>query len=117
LKRKCIAVLDQVFPEYSNLFTDTFGISSKTILKEYSTPEELASIHTTKLTNLLKKASKGRFGKEKALEVKAVAKQSIGITFATDAFAFQMKQILEQLEFIEEQVKLLDQQIEEYMEN
>lgn len=56
-KRKCIAVLDQVFPEYSNLFTDAFGISSKTILKEYSTPEELASIHTTKLTNLLKVVS------------------------------------------------------------
>ena len=116
LKRRCIAILDQVFPEYSQLFTDTFGISSKTLLKEYSTPEELASIHTIKLTNLLKKASKGRFGKEKALEVKAVAKKSIGISFATDAFAFQMKQILEQLEFIEEQIRLLDQQIEEYMQ-
>jgi len=115
LKRKCIAILDQIFPEYSQLFTDTFGISSKTLLKEYSTPEELASIHTIKLTNLLKKASKGRFGKEKALEVKAVAKKSIGISFATDAFAFQMKQILEQLEFIEKQIRLLDQQIEDYM--
>jgi len=116
LKRKCIAILDQVFPEYSQLFTHTFGISSKTLLKEYSTPEELASIHTTKLTNLLKKASKGHFGKEKALEIKAVAKKSIGISFATDAFAFQMKQILEQLEFIEVQIRLLDQQIEDYMQ-
>ena len=89
LKRRCIAILDQVFPEYSQLFTNTFGISSKVLLKEYSTPEELASIHTIKLTNLLKKASKGHFGKEKALEVKAVAKKSIGISFATDAFAFR----------------------------
>ena len=27
-KRKCIALLDQVFPEYSKLFSDTFGVTS-----------------------------------------------------------------------------------------
>ena len=116
LKRKVIAVLDQIFPEYEKLFSDIFGMSSRELLKTYTTPEEIASIHTTKLTNLLARASKGRFGKGKALEIKAVAKHSLGITIGVDAFAFQLRQIIEQIEFVEAQIAKLDREIEEYME-
>ena len=34
-KRKIISILDQVFPEYSNLFSDTFGVTSKELLSKY----------------------------------------------------------------------------------
>lgn len=115
LKRKVIALLDQVFPEYENLFTDVFGMSSKELLKHYTTPEEIASIHTRKLTNLLTAYSKGHFGKEKAMEIKAVAKGSLGIRIATDAFAFQIRQMLEQLEFVEAQIEGIDAEIKTYM--
>ena len=64
----------------------------------------------------LEKASKGRFGKEKALEIKAVANHSLGIQLAIDAFSFQLRQLIEQIEFVEQQIALLDQQIENYME-
>ena len=115
LKRKVIALLDQVFPEYADLFSDVFGMTSKELLLQYTTPEEIASLSARKLTTLINKSSKGRFGKEKALEVKAVAQGSIGIRIATDAFAFQIRQMVEQLEFVEGQITLLDQQIEAYM--
>ena len=111
LKRKAIALLDQVFPEYESLFSDTFGISSREVLSNFTTPEELSRINTRKLSNLLAKSSKGRFGVEKALELKAVASKSLGIKIATDAFAFQLRQLIDQLEFIEEQVEMLDAQI------
>ncbi|MDD2329101.1 MAG: IS110 family transposase [bacterium] len=117
LKRKVIALLDQVFPEYDTLFSDVFGLSSKKLLKNYTTPEEIASIHTRKLANILNKASKGRFGKEKALEIKAVAGQSIGITVAIDAFAFQIRQLIEQIEFVELQIESLDREIASYMDS
>ena len=44
LKRKVIALLDQVFPEYENLFTNTFGKTSLQLLSEYTTPEELLAV-------------------------------------------------------------------------
>lgn len=116
LKRKVIALLDQIFPEYEKLFSDVFGMSSKELLKAYTTPEEIAGIHTRTLATLLERASRGRFGKEKALEIKAVARQSLGITIGVDAFAFQLRQIIEQIEFIEMQVEGLDREIEAYME-
>lgn len=115
LKRKIIALLDQVFPEYSNLFSNIFGMTSKELLLQYTTPEEIASLSAQKLTLLLNKSSKGRFGQEKAMEIRAVAQGSMGIRIATDAFAFQIRQMVEQLEFIEQQTALLDQQIESYM--
>lgn len=115
LKRKVISLLDQVFPEYADLFTDIFGMSSKQLLLEHTTPEEIASLHTRKLTTMLNKSSHGHFGKEKALELKSVAKESLGIRIATDAFAFQIRQMLEQLEFVEDQIKLIDEEIEAYM--
>lgn len=115
LKRKSIALLDQIFPEYAKLFSDTFGVASREVLLNYSTPEELSQINTRKLTNLLDKASHGRFGKDKALQIKDVAAHSLGITIATDAFAFQLKQLLEQISFIEDQVEQLDLEIAAYM--
>ena len=115
LKRKAIAVLDQIFPEYETLFSDTFGVSSREVLISYTTPEDLEKISTRKLTNLLAKASKGHFGKEKALQLKETAANSFGITIAVDAFAFQLRQILEQISFIEKQVADLDRKITAYM--
>ena len=34
-KRRVIALLDQVFPEYDKLFSDTFGSTSKELLLKY----------------------------------------------------------------------------------
>src|SRR5690606_21038652 len=81
----------------------------------YTTPEDLEGISTRKLTNLLSKASKGRLGREKAMQVKQAATNSFGITIAVDAFAFQLRQILEQVSFIETQVADLDKEITRYM--
>ena len=72
----------------------------------------LSLIHSfRKLTTLLEKASHGRFGKEKAEQLKAAAASSFGVNFAKDAFAFQIRQLIEQLEFLERQVAELEEQI------
>ena len=54
LKCKIITVLDQVFPEYEKLFSDTWGTSSKKLLEEYQTPEDLLSIDIAELASILK---------------------------------------------------------------
>lgn len=110
-KRRVIALLDQVFPEYSSLFSDTFGVTSKEVLSHYPTPEDMLTVSTKKLTNLLEKASRGHFGKEKAEQLKSVAANSFGVSFAKDAFSFQIKQLIEQLEFLEKQIEELEEQI------
>ena len=71
----------------------------------------MLSVSTTKLTNFISKCSNGRFGREKALQIKDAAANSFGVKFATDAFAFQIRQMLEQINFIETQLNELEIQI------
>lgn len=110
-KRRVIALLDQVFPEYDSFFSDTFGVTSKEVLTNYPTPEDMLAVSTRKLTTLLEKASRGRFGAEKAKQLKETAANSFGVSFAKDAFAFQIRQLIEQLEFLEHQIEELEEQI------
>ncbi|MEA5060018.1 MAG: IS110 family transposase [Candidatus Pelethousia sp.] len=110
-KRRIIALLDQVFPEYANLFLDIFGTTSKELLLNYPTPDDMLSVSTRKLTSFLNKASHGRFGEEKAKEIRTTAASFFGVGFAKNAFAFQIKQLVEQLIFLEHQIEELDEQI------
>lgn len=45
-KRRIIALLDQVFPEYDKLFSDTFGSSSTELLLNCPTPEDIITTIT-----------------------------------------------------------------------
>lgn len=110
-KRKCIAFLDQVFPEYSRLFSDTFGVTSNKLLSKYPTPEDMLTTDADTLSELLSKASRGRFGVSKATEIQESAVNTFGVSFAKDAFAFQIKQIIAQINFIEEQLQELEAEI------
>lgn len=41
LKRKSVALLDQVFPEYESTFSDIFGKTSREILRNLNSPSDL----------------------------------------------------------------------------
>lgn len=114
-KMKIIGVMDRVFPEYQNLFSDMFGKSSRELLAQAVTPEEIPATPTDGLCAILKKASRGRFGEAKAEEIRAAAKNSFGITIATSAFAMQLRQLLEMIELLERQLDELEFEIEQYM--
>lgn len=70
LKCRIITVLDQVFPEYEKLFSDTWGISSKKLLEKYQTPEDILEIDTSELADFLKEHSRGQLGYVKAEKLK-----------------------------------------------
>lgn len=116
LKRQVIVALDQVFPECDSIFSDTFGESSKAFLKRCPTPEECLSIRVDSLAKTLEKASKGKLGREKADEIKAAARESCGIGFATSAFSFQIKLLVDQVDFIEGQIAEVEKRIRDGIE-
>lgn len=114
LKRKVITVLDQVFPEYESLFSDIFGQSSKEVLSELTTPEEILAIETDKLAELLSESSRGRLGRSKAEDIQNAARHSFGIKLGVNALTFQIRQLIAQIKFLEEQLAELDAEIESY---
>ena len=116
IKRKVIALLDQVFPEYEKLFSDTFGKTSLQLLEECTTPEEILALDTDKLCKLLNSASRGRFGMDKAEQIQQAAKTSFGIMLATDSLALLIRQYIEQIRFTEQQLTVIDTEIARLLE-
>jgi transposase len=115
-KMQVIAVLDQVFPEYEKLFSNVFGESSKAFLKNYGTPEQCLEANTKSLATLLRKAIRGHHSTAKAQELKAAAKASCGLDLATDAFSFQIRILIEQIDYTECQIDKIDQQIKQQLD-
>jgi len=113
LKRKVISLLDQVFPEYENIFSDVFGMSSTAVLLHSPLPEDLLNIDTKKLADLLNRVSKGRYGESRALtkanQIKENALDSFGITVGSDVFKLQINLLLEQIKLIEYHLKTIEQ--------
>ena len=104
-KRRIIALLDQVFPEYANLFSDTFGVTSKELLLKCPTPEDMLAVSTRKLTNLLNKASHGRFGEEKARELRDAAAGSFVLALLRMPLRFKYVSSLNNLCFWKTRLK------------
>jgi len=114
-KRRVIGLLDQVFPEYENEFSDVFGASSKEVLQNYATPGELVEVPLEELSKLINTASQGRLGEERASEkarcLKSDAADSFGISLAQDAFSFEIKLVMQTIEFLQGQLAELDTKI------
>ena len=115
LKRKIICVLDQVFPEYQSIFSNTFGTTSKQLLLDFSSPADFEELSVDVLTETLETLSRKKIGQSTAEKLINSAKNSFGITFSRESFTFQLKLLIEQIKFIEGQIKDCETKIKELM--
>ena len=111
LKRKTVALLDRVFPEYETQFDSIFCKSSLAVLNKYPTPQKLANANLSKLTEILWTSSNGHFGEWKALEMKALARNSFGIADCEGAYSALILLMLEQIHTLQEKCGALEAQI------
>mgnify|MGYP000851846150 FL=1 len=116
LKNRILGTLDRIFPEYSDCFSDVFVRSSRELLKKYTAPEDLAEVDLSELAEFLSKHSRNRLGRERAEQIQALAKGTIGIHLAKDAFTLHLRLLLKQIEFIEEQITIIEEAIDQVME-
>lgn len=110
-KRKAHAVLDEVFPEYAGFFSDTFGKSSVAVLVKWPSAKEIAHARIDSLTKCLAEASKNKFGRTKAQELKNLAQSSFAADSKTSSQSLHLKQLIAQIEFASEQVTVLDKEL------
>lgn len=109
-KIQLISALDQVFPEYAGFFgASVYGDASYSLLKEFQNPNDIAKINLTKLTNLLLNNSHSRYGKEKAIALKELAKNSVGLT--NTSLELNIKHYIDQIELFSKQKAELEKRI------
>ena len=103
------ALIAKLFPEYQGVFTDTFGVSSMSILTKYPSASAIAACRPSTLAKLLEVSSRGRFGLEKAKDIIALAKQSVGKYSSADVLSLGMA--LEEIEFFSRQIERIEHEI------
>lgn len=114
-KRKALTILDRVFPEYERLFSDVFIVTSRQLLRAATTAEEFAGFDLEELTALLRRGSRGRFGREKAEVIQMAARNSLGLASLGPAASLELHCLLDQIEFLEKQIAQVETAIEELM--
>lgn len=109
-KIQLTSLLDLIFPELQYLFSSK--IHNKAIyalLKKYPSTEEIAALKEDDISNLLYASSKGHFKKEKSLELKSLAKTSVGRK--DSSISFHVIQLIELIELYEKQIKDMESKI------
>ena len=93
-----------------------FGTTSMGILEKYLTPENIENAPIDELFEITKDKSHNRLTRAKAISIKEAAADTFGIKIAQDAFSFQLKQLIDRMNFLDKQIEALDCQILEYYE-
>ena len=118
-KIQLASFIDQLFPELNKFFKGNLHLNvSYQLLKEYSSPKQISSLHLTKLSNILHDNSHGRYNKQDAIRLRELAKNSVGIDNPT--LSLQIKQAILQIELYTkqiEEVEKLSKQILDEMES
>lgn len=110
-KRRVLCVLDKVFPEYESLFSSVFIATSRELLKRAATAEEFATLDLKEISHVVKKASRGRLGMERAERLQQAARTSLGLPYLRDAATVELRCLLSQVEFLEIQVETIESAI------
>ena len=103
-KIQLTSLLDLLFPELQYLFKSK--IHNKAIyslLKKYPSTEEIAALKDDEISNLLYASSKGHFKREKSIELKSLAKTTVGIKDIS--ISLHVIQLIELIELFDRQIK------------
>ncbi|MFA7249362.1 MAG: IS110 family transposase [Dehalococcoidia bacterium] len=114
-KRSLLAVLDRVFPEFADQFNDPFGTSARALLARASSAAEFAELDLAELTAVLERASRKRFGEEKAAAVRDSAVDSLGVAALGPVGTMQVQALIGQLNLFEGQTRESDAVIAELL--
>ncbi len=116
IKLRIGTIMEQIFPEYEKQFSSLWLSTSMGILEKYLTPENIENAPIDELFEIIKDKSHNKLTMKKAISIREAASDTFGIKIAQDAFSFQLKQLIDRMNFLDKQIEALDCQILEYYE-
>ena len=116
IKLRIGTIMEQIFPEYEKQFSSLWMSTSMGILEKYLTPENIENAPIDELFEIIKDKSHNRLTRTKAISIKEAAADTFGIKIAQDAFSFQLKQLIDRMNFLDKQIEALDIEIMKYYE-
>jgi len=106
-----------IFPEFMTVMKDITIKSTQYILKNYPRPHDVVEAGVELLTQILKKVSRGKLGKERAEALYWVAKESIGLGEGQESIVLEIKETVSSIESIERFIKELKKHMSKHLKD
>ena len=114
LKTSVSRLVTILFPELEKLVPTLHIASVYALLSEFPSASAIASLHLTKLTNLLYEASKGRYGKDTAMLFREAARTSIGSNMP--AKSLELKHTIKLIRELDMEINEIEAEIKSIMD-
>ena len=114
LKQSVSRLVTILFPELEKLVPTLHIASVYALLSELPSAGKIASCHLTHLTKLLENASKGRYSREKAIEIRDAARASIGSNMP--AKSLELKHTLRLIGELDSEIAEIESEIKQIMD-
>lgn len=109
LKLSLSRIITILFPELPSVVWSVNQKSCYAMLLEFPTAKDVANANIVRLTNVLSDNSHGKYGKDKALEIRELARNSIG--FDSKATGFELRQTIRLIQNLQSEIDVLDKEI------
>ena len=114
LKTSVSRLVNILFPELEKLVPTLHMNSVYAMLSEFPGAKQIASCHLTRLTHLLSESSKGRYKRDKAIEIREAARTSIGSVMP--AKSLELKHTIHLISILTEEIDEIESSIREIMD-
>lgn len=114
LKQSVSRLVTILFPELEKLVPSLHIASVYALLSELPSAKRIASCHLSHLINLLETASKGRYGREKAIELRDAARSSIGSDMP--AKSLELRHTIHLIGELDSEIKEIEAEIKRIMD-
>ena len=114
LKQSVSRLVTILFPELEKLVPSLHSASVYALLSELPSAEKIASCHLTHLTKLLENASKSRYRREKAIEIRDAARISIGSNMP--AKSLELRHTLRLIGELDSEITEIESEIKQIMD-
>lgn len=114
LKQSIARLVNILFPELEKLVPSLHMASVYTLLSELPGAHQVANCNLTRLKALLEEASRGRYGRDKAAEIRDAARSSIGSRMP--AKSLELQHTIQLIRELDAEVEEIEAQIDAIME-
>ena len=114
LKSSLSRLINILFPELEKLVPSLHIASVYALLDAFPGASFIAGSHLTQLKNILHEASKGRYGRDKAIEIRKAAINSIGTPMS--AKSMELRHTIRLIRMLDEEIDEIEASIEKIMD-
>ena len=114
LKQSVSRLVTILFPELERIVPSLHITSVYALLSEFPGAHQIAATHLTHLKTVLSDASKGRYGREKAVEIREVARNSIGSRMP--AKSLELKHTIQLIRELDAEIDEVEKEINSRMD-